>query len=77
MSNNEISKIVAGSSVHHKPTDEDWYILGVNYETGKLCVAGWPPSIANISDCELLEKGKGISESDKKYRIETFGSGWE
>ena len=77
MPDDKIGRIVAGSSVFHKPTGEEWYILGVNYEKGKLCVGGWPASIADISDCELLNEGKGITESEKEYRSRTFGSGWE
>lgn len=42
--------------VLHKPTGEKWVVCGVNNATGELIPCGHPfPSIAKISDCELLE----------------------
>jgi hypothetical protein len=71
-------KMQAGSGVLHKPTQEEWFVLGVNYETGKLCVGGWPPTIANIDDCELLnEPSRELREDEIKYRNKTFGVGWK
>lgn len=68
-------QITSGCVVHHHPTDEDWLVLGVNGD--KICVAGWPPTIAEIKDCTLLPQPPMVwSEKDLKYRDETFGSGW-
>lgn len=68
--------IKAGSTVKHLPSGEEWYVLGVNTLTGKLCIAGWPPTIALLSDCVLIEEGKGIQEDEREYRERQFGSGW-
>lgn len=73
----EEQKIQAGDTVYHTPCDENWYVVGVNYALGELCVAGWPPTIAKIKDCTLIEKGNGITEDELKFRNRAFGSGWE
>lgn len=68
-------KIAAGDSVFHKPTGETWYVLGVSRD--RLCVAGWPPTIADIADCDLVTKGTGgITEDELEHRQKTFGDGW-
>jgi tRNA U34 2-thiouridine synthase MnmA/TrmU len=61
---------------HHIQTNEDWYVLGVDPERNKLCVAGHPATIANISDCENFEKLKPITEQELDYRKKTFGNSW-
>lgn len=68
--------IQAGSSVFHKPTGEEWLVLGVQGD--KVCIAGYPPTIAYIADCELLsDPVKELSESELAYRRETFGACWQ
>ena len=43
--------------VRHIPTGETWVVCGVNVEKGKLIPCGYPfPSMANISDCEIIER---------------------
>jgi len=43
--------------VLHKPSGEKWVVAGVNYDEGRLIPMGYPfPSLAYISDCELLEE---------------------
>lgn len=69
--------IKAGDSVLHRPTGETWYLLGVNKRHGKVCVAGWPPTIADLADCDLVEKGNGITDDEREYRKRTFGEGWD
>lgn len=71
------NEIVAGCTVHHGPTDEDWFILGVDRRAGKVCVAGWPQTIGLISDCTFKEKGDGITDSEREHRRKAFGEGWE
>lgn len=68
--------IQAGDYVYHKPTKEEWYILGVNQEKNKVCVAGWPLTIAYLSDCVLIEKGNGITQEELEYRRKQFGDNW-
>lgn len=75
--------IQAGDGVHHGPSNEDWYILGVDTRYrdrdngGCVCVAGWPATTARLSDCKLIRKGKGINQAEARYRNKTFGSGWD
>jgi hypothetical protein len=70
-------RIKAGDIVHHKPSDEVWFVLGVNYATGKLCVAGWPPTVADIADCEYRGTRRPLREDEINARQRMFGGGWE
>lgn len=72
-----MNEIKAGSSVSHKPTKETWFVLGVNRQKNQVCVAGWPPTIAKLSDCELANIGNGINQQEKEYRDKEFGMDWE
>lgn len=50
------TEIKPNDIVLHKPSGEKWVVAGVNAFDGKLIPKGYPfPSIANISDCELIE----------------------
>lgn len=50
-------KIQPNDIVKHLPTGEEWVVCGVNLSDGKLIPCGYPfPTIANISDCEIVEK---------------------
>lgn len=50
------TEIKPNDIVLHKPSGEKWVVAGVNAYDGKLVPMGYPfPSIANISDCELIE----------------------
>ena len=70
-------RIRPGDYVLHRPTGEEWWILGVNYAQGKLCAAGWPPTIANIADCELTERGNELTDSERESRQRSFGGEWD
>lgn len=61
---------------HHKPSGEDWYLLGIDKKGNRVCAAGWPPTIRKLSDCENLEMKGGISEEEIKYRKQQFGDNW-
>ncbi len=61
---------------HHIPTNEDWFILWVDVKNGRVCAAGWPPSIASISDCKDFEKSDKLTEEELKYRASKFGNNW-
>lgn len=55
-------------TVLHKPTGETWVVCGVNREKGELIPCGYPfPTIANISDCELVEEGYTAHGQPKEY----------
>lgn len=70
-------KIEAGDTIHHGPTGEDWLLLGVNEKRDEVCAAGWPATVAKLSDCTLKAKGKGISEEELAHRNRAFGSCWD
>lgn len=72
-----MDRIEAGDSVKHIPTGETWYVLGVSHKKNQLCVAGWPPSIAQIDDCVLESKGNGITEEELQARNKIFGINWD
>lgn len=61
---------------HHKPTGEDWVILGVRNDLSDVCAAGWPPSIGKLLDCDKFEEVSDLSESELAYRKKQFGEGW-
>lgn len=69
--------IEAGDTVKHGPSGETWFLLGVNSKRGKVCVAGWPATVAELSDCTLALKGSGIDNDEKLYRHKEFGGGWD
>ena len=44
--------------VYHRPTGGTWVVCGINNDLGYLILCGYPfPSVAKISDCELVEEG--------------------
>lgn len=68
----------AGCIALHKPTGEKWMVLGVNRHLNKCCIAGWPPTIANLSDMELIfEFVHKLDENELDYRKRKFGTNWE
>lgn len=70
--------IKAGCVVFHDPTQEEWFVLGVSPEGDRLCIAGYPPTIANTSDCKLVKECKrSLTDNEINYRHKTFGSGWQ
>ena len=69
--------IKAGSTVYHFPTGEEWFVLGVNKAKDAVCVAGWPPTTARLSNCKLVDEGNGITADELKYRCEQFGFNWD
>ena len=44
----------AGDTVHHKPSDEHWW-LAVDEENSRVQPCGWPECMAEASDCELIK----------------------
>lgn len=69
--------IKEGSIVTHEPTGEYWFLLGVNRKNNNVCVAGYPPTIAKLSDCTELEEGYGINDEQLEYRNKQFGTNWD
>lgn len=51
------TRIMPNDTVKHQPSGEIWVVCGVNHESGSLIPMGYPfPSIANVADCELIER---------------------
>lgn len=51
------TRIMPNDTVKHRPSGETWFVCGVNHESGSLVPMGYPfPSIANVEDCELIER---------------------
>ena len=45
-------RIRTGDTVFHRPSKETWVVA---YATDKhVCPCGWPETLADIGDCELL-----------------------
>lgn len=69
--------IEAGDIVFHEPSGEEWVVLGVREAKDELIWMGWPPGYAKLSDCKLVEKGNGLTESERRERQMGYGSGWD
>lgn len=67
----------AGCEAIHKPTGEAWFVLGVNRHFNKCCIAGYPPTIADLSDMVLTEFVRELDENELDYRKRKFGTNWE
>lgn len=61
----------------HVPSCEDWVLLGINRGEDKVCAAGWPPTMAKLSDCANLEDAGELTDAELEYRNKTFGGNWE
>lgn len=57
---------------HHVPTGEDWVILAVNQESGKCFAAGWPHTVAEISDCVNWKLRAGLTHQEELHVKEYF-----
>lgn len=64
-------------SGYHKPTGERWLILGIDTKGDRVCVAGWPPTIAKLSDCENVQELRRMTVEEHHYRRNHFGYGWD
>lgn len=64
-------------TAHHNPSNEDWVIIGIDPKGNRVCAAGYPPSIAYLSDLSRIEERAPITDEEKKYRDKEFGlHGW-
>lgn len=62
---------------HHKPTGEDWLILGIDRDGDRVCAAGWPPTIAKLSDCENVMIARPMTVQELRHREMQFGNNWD
>jgi hypothetical protein len=69
----ELFKPLTAYSCTHIPTEEQWYIVGIDLIKEKVCAAGWPPSIGELKDCTNWEERQPLTEEEIKYRNEKFG----
>ena len=61
--------IDTGDIVFHRPTRETWVVA---YVKGKhLCPCGWPESLAQLTDCLLVEKA---STSERMRLLESMAA---
>lgn len=60
----------------HKPSGEEWTVLGINFSKNEICVAGYPPTIAKLSDCYYFERGSELTRQEKEHRTKHFGENW-
>jgi hypothetical protein len=58
---------------YHIPSGENWLILGIDYGRGRVCAAGWPATIANLSDIQNMEVSRPRTEKETEYVIKMFG----
>jgi hypothetical protein len=63
-------------SCTHRPTGEEWFILGINKVAGTVCAAGWPPSIAKLDDCTDFRPMRKLKPDEIEYRTKNFGGSW-
>jgi hypothetical protein len=71
--------ILKGRSYYakHGPTGEEWHLIGVSQSRNAVCCAGWPPTMANLSDCTDLELAGVLTEQELTYRTNQFGTDWD
>lgn len=66
--------IKANDIVFHKPTGETWVVCGVHQDGKTLIPCGWPfPSIAEVSDCELVEQRNKLQDFDQVCDLRFWG----
>lgn len=61
----------------HGPTGETWRIVGISIKENAVCAAGYPPTIARLSDCSNFRHAKIITEDELEFRGRNFpGDSW-
>lgn len=61
----------------HIPTGEEWYLLGIDVKGNRVCAAGYPPTIGELSDCVDIEEAHPLTEEELVHRIKHFGCTWD
>lgn len=61
---------------HHVPSGEDWHIIGIDPLNDRVCVAGWPHTIANLSDMRRMKKFAPLTQEEIHHRSKRFGTNW-
>ena len=60
----------------HMKFREEWVIIGISKDFKKVCVAGWPPTIAQADNFDNWQVAKDITEEELAHRKKEFGVGW-
>jgi hypothetical protein len=60
----------------HKPTKETWHILKIDEEKSLVYVAGWPPTVAYLSDMENIEERRPLEQDEidhlrNRFKVES------
>lgn len=58
---------------HHTPSGEDWVILGVDQLRKKVCVAGWPATVAEFENIKNLTERSLRTVEEEVYVTKQFG----
>lgn len=62
---------------NHKPSGESWVILGICASRDSACAAGYPPTMAKLSDITELECAGDLTPEMLNYREKQFGTNWD
>jgi hypothetical protein len=54
-------------TVLHRPTGETWTVAYVHGD--ELCPCGWPETIAQVSDCELVKSATEEERDDLLHEL--------
>lgn len=57
----------AGDTVFHEPSGETWTVSAVRDDS--LIPAGWPESMAQFSDCEMMEECDDLTHMKTLLRV--------
>lgn len=71
--------VIKGRSYYgrHTPTGEEWHIIGIRQKDDAVCCAGWPPTMAKLSDCTDLAPAGVLTQDELNYRTVQFGMDWD
>ena len=58
---------------YHSKSGEDWVILGVDQKGKKVCVAGWPATIAELDDITNLVERSPRTLEEEVHVTKYFG----
>jgi hypothetical protein len=58
----------AGDTVRHAPSEEEW-ILACDEEGGRVSPCGWPETLAEAKDCELIA---AATEEERLAMLKTW-----
>ncbi len=57
----------------HRPSGEEWWIIGISVDRNEVCAAGWPPTIGRLEDIDDLKFCRRITEEELQHRRLKFG----